>query len=290
VFILLYYLHFIDFYRYFYLTNIQDISSLDSKYITIPKVQCDRRVVISLTTIPSRIGKLKSTLASLLTQCQRIDEIYINIPQNSNYEIPQWLSELKNVRINWCDRDYGPSTKLLPSLLKEDKKTIIIVVDDDVIYGSKMVETYIGTFYERRCKDAITIYGSFINSNLEIVNDFPSFMRFDRVNYRHHIDLLTGNSSFLVTPEMLPSNIFDYDIAPKECVWVDDIWISGWLAVNKVNIYSIGSSFRNIPLANLNNRNNALCKTRNLSRSNEKVTISWFYNKMKICHKKRKHK
>jgi len=77
-------------------------------------------VVISLTTIPSRIDDIKGTLQSLMAQTVAPQEIFVCIPETSTrekgkqYIIPGWLEEMKGVTLLKCDRDYGPSTKLIP--------------------------------------------------------------------------------------------------------------------------------------------------------------------------------
>ena len=93
--------------------------------------------------------------------------------------------------------------------------------------------------------------------------------------------------SFLVTPRMFPSDIFDFDKAPEECMWVDDILISGWLTVNKIRIYSLGFTYKNIPILDIYNMDPsvALSTTKNLSQINENIVIKWFHDMHGIWHK-----
>jgi hypothetical protein len=102
------------------------------------------RVVVSLTTIPSRIGGLEPTINSLLAQTRKPDEIALNLPrkcekEDCGYDVPAWLWE--RVKVYQCGRDWGPATKLLPTVLREGHQdTRIITVDDDVIYSDRTVE------------------------------------------------------------------------------------------------------------------------------------------------------
>lgn len=79
-------------------------------------------VVVSLTTIPSRIDHLLPTLLSLLTQTVPPDAILLCIPQTSlrepskPYVIPPWLEHMDMVKIIRSSEDYGPSTKLIPAV------------------------------------------------------------------------------------------------------------------------------------------------------------------------------
>jgi len=55
------------------ITNEQNINFYDNKYINLKRVNIQRKVIISLTTIPSRINNLKPTLISLLDQTRKLE-------------------------------------------------------------------------------------------------------------------------------------------------------------------------------------------------------------------------
>lgn len=112
------------------------------------------QVVVTLTTIPTRLHNeheygLKSCIDSLVNQNYENYEIHFNIPQFNKvtkdpYVIPAWLNELaaKTFRLKlFRVDDYGSITKLVPTLLRvEDPDTIIITVDDDLVYNADMVK------------------------------------------------------------------------------------------------------------------------------------------------------
>lgn len=137
-----------------------------------------------------------------------------------------------------------------------------------------MVENYIETFYSRGEKDALTIFGSNI-ANGEICEEWLGFASYRGGAY---VSILKGHDSFLVTPEMFPSNVFNFHEAPPECFWVDDIWFSGWLKYKNIKIYSLGFQFCNMSITNMETINNteSLCLTHNLSNSNNNKAISFF--------------
>ena len=106
-------------------------------------------MIISFTTSPTRIHKCKPMLDSLLNQTERPELILLNIPKRfrrtgETYDIPEYV--LNNVTINVAEEDYGPATKIIPTIkhLKEHQypgDTRIIYLDDDIFYQDKMVET-----------------------------------------------------------------------------------------------------------------------------------------------------
>jgi len=168
-----------------------------------------------------------------------VDKIQINLPRKTlkgkTYKIPRFLTKLRWVRINWVPTDLGPATKLLPTAKTENKKTRIIVIDDDNIYGYSLVNTLVSAF-ERRQSDAIAIYGGMVNHN-----SFGGQCNYVQGN--RYVDRLFGCGGYILTSQMLPSSVYDYSKAPKEAVFVDDNWISGHLNLNRIKIYMIGLKY-----------------------------------------------
>lgn len=114
------------------------------QYSSLPKASKDR-VVISFTTTPDRVEKIKPMINSLLDQTMRVDQIILAVPykyRNQKYEIPEYVTNVATVIPS--GKDYGYGTKIIPTLLREkESDTIIIALDDNKIYGKDMVETMI---------------------------------------------------------------------------------------------------------------------------------------------------
>lgn len=97
------------------------------------------RLVVSLTTIPERRALLERTLASLRSQSQAPDAVYLWLPQErfagcdaGDYRFPG-----VEVRVG---ADLGPAMKLLPVLdIETDPETCIVTVDDDVEYPPELI-------------------------------------------------------------------------------------------------------------------------------------------------------
>ena len=96
-------------------------------------------IYVSLTTIPQRLKNINKSVDSLLKQTRKPDKIFVNIPNDykrfnvkiKDTEIPKFESNI--VEITRCE-DYGPGTKLLGSLNKLEKNSLLILVVDDHIY------------------------------------------------------------------------------------------------------------------------------------------------------------
>lgn len=106
------------------------------------------RVVASLTTSPTRIHKLAHTLMSLELQTHPLDRIVLNLPMvfartGETYSVPEWIQKNHpKITINRVPVDYGPATKLIPTLALETD-AYILVVDDDQKYDRRLVERYL---------------------------------------------------------------------------------------------------------------------------------------------------
>jgi hypothetical protein len=108
------------------------------------------RIVVSLTTIPSRLEKLPMVLDSLIDkQTVKPDVVYLNVPHvfgrtGEVYDMSKLHYSNPRLKILRCD-DYGPVTKVLPALEAEhgNERTVILYTDDDAIPPPDFVEQYV---------------------------------------------------------------------------------------------------------------------------------------------------
>ena len=112
-------------------------------------------IVVSFTTSPTRLHKCRPVIDSLLNQTRRPDEIRLNLPSRfertgeeypTDEALPDWLIGNSLVKIQRCDRDWGPATKIVPTVIQLQQKnlcSIIISVDDDIRYPSGAVSALV---------------------------------------------------------------------------------------------------------------------------------------------------
>jgi hypothetical protein len=214
-------------------------------------------IVVSLTTIPSRIGVIGDTLKSLLRQATAPREIRLNIPrfckrEQATYAIPAWLEGLRSVTIVACE-DFGPSTKLIPALgaFAADQK--IVVLDDDRIYPRTLIadldhaaaalpDAALGVSGWRVPPDLVDRPTTLL-SNLRSTPPAP--IRGKRVRAPTSVDILQGMSGYLVRPRYFDTAaLADYSQAPAAASFVDDIWISAQCQAPKYVIPVRRSNFQ----------------------------------------------
>ena len=177
-------------------------------------------IYVSLSIIPHRIKYLDKTIDSLLKQSKKPDKIFINIPYKyrrfseiiEDNQIPKFKNSI--IEITRCD-DYGPGTKLLGSLNKLKRDSLIILVDDDNIYEDYMIEK----FYYYYSKVPVNSYSFYVHplGNFGIGQGADGF---------------AINTNYLIgIKKFYESIVSDY----KELFLYDDLWISYFLTFIKKN-------------------------------------------------------
>jgi hypothetical protein len=115
------------------------------------------RVVVTTTTIPTREKSVVEMVESLRKGTVLPDDIYVNIPdwyprfkKGPDPAITEKLVSM-GVKVNSC-KDYGVLTKLIPTLKAEtNPATLLVVVDDDVIYQPRFLEGLVKAHSEFGC-------------------------------------------------------------------------------------------------------------------------------------------
>ncbi len=243
-----------------------------------------KNVFISLTTIPSRIDGIKPTINSLLDQSIRPSNILINIPgDEQTIEVPEQIKKCQLITINWVKHDLGPATKLLPTLEIVEDNDLVIVLDDDQVYPKKMVETYLH-HSEKYPEAALCQVGWKVpesDNHEDRISVFGAKFRIvgqeNPVREPVQVDVLQGASSYAVKRKLFTQEVTDYNNAPDEARFVDDIWFSGHLAKNKVNVYVVPGFFKYCRLSNWKVASGTgLVKTANKNHHNNNVLYEYF--------------
>ena len=177
-------------------------------------------IYISISTIPPRLKNLNESVNSLLNQTKKPDKIFVNIPYKykrfsetiEDNQIPKFDSDI--VEVTRCE-DCGPGTKLLGSLNKLEKNSLVILADDDHVYEDYMIEKFL-YFYSKAPNNAYSFY-------VHPLGNFPVGQGADgfAINTNH----LKGVKNFYDKVAK------DY----KELFLHDDLWISYFLYFFKKN-------------------------------------------------------
>ena len=201
------------------------------------------KFVISFTTSPSRIEKIKPMIDSIINQSLKPNLILLNIAEifprtGERYIIPDFVKN--NVTINRIEKDLGPATKLIPTItyLKnnnyDENDTFIIYLDDDIRYSNNMISTYNFLLTINKTKRVLCCGGfHFANRNGNL------FL----CGQRKHNDLVSvaeGYASVCVALSIFKQDFEDYMhkyiSSYKECLLSDDVVLSNYFLLHKIEI------------------------------------------------------
>lgn len=205
-------------------------------------------VIITLTTIPTRLitfhnYDIRYCIESLLNQNFGEYEIHFNIPEKHNqsgepYVLPDWLVEMEqsNSKLNiFRTEDYGPITKLLPTLKRvTDPETIIIVVDDDMVYHSELINEHIKN-REKWPNNPVGYDGlTSLNDDGSGRNTFNNSRDyfFSANGLASYVQILQHYKSVSYRRGMFEEDI--YDFISEYGAWCDDTSLSAYFSMKKI--------------------------------------------------------
>lgn len=231
------------------------------------------RLVISLTTIPSRFPKIEPTLEALLAQTAHVEEIRLNVPCRYR-RFPDYDGTLPEVpagiRIVRPEEDLGPATKVLftAAELRGEEDVQILFCDDDRRYAPDWAAT-LSKLQAERAGEAVALSGWEVDERLGLATPtnrpLPRHRRRNRRwdwDYRWkrvkqqwalrtlkatrrkpprrlmdrtgYADVFEGYGGVVVRPDFFGSEAHDIPAV----VWaVDDVWLSGQLARRDIPIW-----------------------------------------------------
>jgi len=190
------------------------------------------RTVVSFTTIPSRIARIKPMVESILAQTHKPDRFVLWLPlscekERAGYNVPDDLSQwmlANEVEVTNCGSDWGSATKLIPTLFSENEsETALITVDDDVVYESHMIEELVAGS-ERWSQDSLGFMGGLPG---------PFFLHAEQLlaegKERQEVSVLGGYRGILYRRGMFDESIIDeLEELLNEGPFVVDDQLFGW--------------------------------------------------------------
>lgn len=206
------------------------------------------KFIVSFTTSPDRIHKIKPMIDSILTQTIKPALFLLNIPKvfprtGKTYTIPSFVKEA--VSINVVERDYGPGTKLIPTIeyLKNNNydinDTYIIYLDDDIAYRPDMVAAF--------------RFLLLLNNTERVIcgGGFKFVIKDNKLKYhavREHnvsVEIAEGYAAVCVPLSLFKQDFMSYALKYttqekyKHCMLSDDVIFSNYYLKSKVSINTV---------------------------------------------------
>lgn len=187
------------------------------------------RCVVSLTSIPSRVGDIGPTIDSLLSQTRKPDNIYVWLPRaytRAKGSVGTLPKVLQRVDVRQCT-DHGPFTKLRPALEAETAPdTLIVTADDDRIYLESWLKK-LERFADRFPAAALGYRGRTLRPGSLRYRDSTLVTRSSGAPVP--VDIITGTSGAAYRRGLFGDAIFENTRHPA-AFYNDDLWVCGNLA------------------------------------------------------------
>ena len=179
-------------------------------------------VVISLTSIPSRISTLHLTIKSLLNQNVTFEKIVLWLHQDLENDLPRALQKLHGERF---DIHYCPTTephRKLVETLKIFPDRIIVTCDDDMMYPKDWLSRLLESW--QQAPNSIIAH---MCRKVRIVNGEIMPYRTWRGEARGESTIRTlalGWGGVLFPPGSLDDRVLDRDSYMRLSPYADDLW------------------------------------------------------------------
>lgn len=202
----------------------------------------NREIIISMTSIPSRIDKLWLCTETLLRQSYKPNRIilWLSKEQFGDKVLPKQLidQQRRGLEIRYCDelRSY----KKYYYTLKENPKSIIVTVDDDVFYSRNMLKDLVKV-HNKYPKDIICHRAHEILFNIDGSIKKYTNWGWESFGFKgsSHLLLQTGVSGVLYPSGSLYHDVLDKTKFMELCPRADDIWLKVMAMLNGTKVRKV---------------------------------------------------
>ena len=199
----------------------------------------NKRVIISLTSYPSRIKTVHIAIKSLIDQTYKADKIILWLAEeqfpNKEKDLPKQLLDLVplGLTIDWCS-DIKSYKKLVPALIKYPND-IIITADDDLIYNKNCIKSLIDTYkkYPNCIIANRTHYITFKNGK---INKFINWIFWNKYRKPSYNVFPTTGGTVLYYPNCLYKDATNIELFSELAEYTDDHWFWAMAVINGTKI------------------------------------------------------
>lgn len=188
----------------------------------------ENNIVVSITTIPSRVSRLHICIESILNQYSMPSRVILWLskkyfPSLSNLPLPLRRQVDRGVEIYHCEKEW-PHNKLLNSLMYCPDATIV-TADDDMIYPPDWLSGLYGTHV--KYPGTVVCHRSRIMAK-NSCNNMMSYEKWldygELLVHPSHSNFPVGVGGILYPPQSLHEDVQNLHLAEYLCPWADDIW------------------------------------------------------------------
>ena len=201
----------------------------------------DRKIIVSLTSYPGRINIVSHTIQSLLRQTCKPDRVilFLSKIQFPNQKLPRALTKARKYGLDivFTEDDLKPHKKYFYAM-KQYPEDIIITVDDDVYYTTKLIERLYRSYNQHpKCVSASRVHKITFSISGELL-PYNSWQKdySDRMGRESMRLVATGVGGVLYPPHCLHMSAFDPERIKATCLMADDLWLKVMEVLNGTKV------------------------------------------------------
>lgn len=200
------------------------------------------KIIVSLTSIPSRLDKLYLCLETIMRQTMKPDKIILYLGLNTKeMKLPKKLDDMqkRGLIIKYVeDIKLKPHTKYFYSM-QDYPNDIIITVDDDILYDKNVIKQLYNSYLKYpevvSCMRAHKI--TFDKDNkIDKYNNWKYEYNGRDALIPNHFLLATGVGAVLYPPHCMPQETFNVENINKLSLNADDIWLKFIEVKNNIKV------------------------------------------------------
>lgn len=229
---------------------------IDLGALKIPELfcSCNDDIIVSITSYGRRVetNVVYYTLVSILRQTRQPKRIILCLDKTkwSESTLPPKILSLKNKGVDFlfCD-DVRSYTKLVPALQKYNK-SIIITLDDDIIYSRHTIENLFSA-HEAYPKDICCFQALHMICTDGVPSQYRKWKEIKPPFRGKGSVFPLGVGGVLYPPDSLHHDVVRSDLFLNLCPQADDIWFWFCGLRNKTNICVVEKQGRDISFDSL---------------------------------------
>lgn len=187
-------------------------------------------VIVSMTSQSGRFRACYWAVLSLITQDQGRTPVHLWLQKKDRHLVPRRLARLERhgLVIHYLAEDYGPATKLLPSLAAWPS-ALIITADDDAVYERSWLSGLVAGHREH--PGAIICYRThrIRYTPTGAVSPYSTWEQMTPIDGFDNYHFFTGVGGVLYPPNSLHPEVLDIQQLRLLSIRADDIWFN-WMA------------------------------------------------------------
>jgi hypothetical protein len=207
---------------------------------------CDHEVIVSLTSFGKRLYEVYLAIETIMQQTIKPNKIVLWLADElRETDIPVTLQrqQKRGLEIRYCN-DIKAYKKLIPAL-KEYPESIIITVDDDLLYSFDLIENLINAYK----KNPSSIYCLRMHRMKLLPNgDLAKYanwtLRYEKSDISP-LNFPTNGGGTLFPPNCFTSEIFNEEIFMGICPFADDVWYKAMSLLNNVSSQKVYTHNKN---------------------------------------------